>query len=126
MAEIEHDKTVDASVSWFGLVLCVLMAGLAWKVTPTFEEMGLAALGSVVFFAVGLAIGMVEWITRGRFRLAALGLALAPSAQCQERWWVCSTCTPFWPSRRCWPTLRSTARRLLRATARPWETCRLG
>lgn len=44
---------------WFGLVLCLLMAGLAWKVTPTFEEMGAAALGLalVALTAVGAVSG---------------------------------------------------------------------
>ena len=65
-----------ASTGWFGLIICFVMVGLAWLVTPTFEEMGHASLGTVVFFAVGLAINVVEWVTRGRHRLAALCLGL--------------------------------------------------
>ena len=66
-----------AATGWFGLVVCILMAAVGWAATPTLREMGVAAIGTVVFFVVGLAVALVEWSTVGRYALQPLGLALA-------------------------------------------------
>ena len=65
-----------ASTSWFGLVLCLIGAAGGWAMTPTFREMGGASYIVLALFVVGMAVGVVEWQTRGRHVLMPLGLAL--------------------------------------------------
>jgi hypothetical protein len=64
-------------VSWFGLVLCLVIAALGWKVSPTFREMGMSVYFFVLFFVLGMVVGVVGWQTRGRHHLMALGWSLA-------------------------------------------------
>ncbi len=66
------------SVSWFGLVMCVVIAALGWAVSPTFRDMGAAAYFTLLFFVTGLTVGAVEWQTQGRHHL--LGLAAGMTA----------------------------------------------
>lgn len=65
-----------AATSWFGLVMCVLVAIAGWLATPTIREMGVGAAATLVFFVVGLAVAVVEWRSAGRHRLAPIGLGL--------------------------------------------------
>lgn len=61
----------------FGLIMAVLLAAATWAATPTLREMGFAGLGTLFFLVPGLVIGAVEWQTRGRYHLMALGLCVA-------------------------------------------------
>lgn len=65
-----------AATSWFGLVVCLLMALIGWKFTPSLREMGAAAYSTVVFFVVGMALALVEWRTAGKHHLMSLSLAM--------------------------------------------------
>ena len=66
-----------ATTSWSSLVVCLLLTvGGWWRMPTTFREMGDSAFVTLGFFTVGMAVGLVEWQTQGRHRLAALGLAL--------------------------------------------------
>ncbi len=65
------------SVSWFGLVMCVVIAAFGWGIAPTFREMGMSAYFTLLFFVTGLAVAVVEWQTRGRHHLLVLGAGLA-------------------------------------------------
>ena len=60
-----------AATSWFGLVICVLMAMLASAAAPSIREVGYAAIGTLVFFVLGVVVAAVEWATSGSLQAFA-------------------------------------------------------
>lgn len=64
------------AVSVGGLALCVLGLPLAWRVIPTVHEMGWGSYPTLSIGSVALVIGVIELLTKGRYTLSSLQLAL--------------------------------------------------
>lgn len=60
-----------------GVLMLLLISVQLWSLMPTLREQGMAILGVLVVFAVHLVLSVVEWRTRGRYRLRSFLLALA-------------------------------------------------
>ncbi len=65
-----------SAASWFGLIMCLLMALVGWKATPSLREMGAGAYVTLVFFVVGLLVALLEWRTAGKHHLLPIGLVM--------------------------------------------------
>ncbi|MBI5608350.1 MAG: serine/threonine protein kinase [Deltaproteobacteria bacterium] len=65
-----------SATSWFGLVVCLLLALVGWKAAPTLREMGAASYITTVFLVLGVAVGALEWRTAGKHHLLPIGLVM--------------------------------------------------
>ena len=64
------------ATSWLLLAFFVASALLVWTVMPSLREMGMGFVTVLATAAIGLGLGVTEIMTRGRYRIGPLVLAL--------------------------------------------------